>query len=166
MLPSDDAALYHAHIAAYQKQFQPVGHEECALVQSLADIRWRLNRIPGLEMAVYTRGRIEFSGTYSGPPEEIRAMIDLETFTKYEKQLRNLNLQENRLARRREKELAELLALQQQRKTQEMENTKAAAQAQTASPSNGFEFSNPTTLAPGDTNPAVAAPDLSLKTAA
>jgi hypothetical protein len=166
VLPSDDAALYHAHIAAYQKEFQPVGPEECALVQSLADIRWRLNRIPGLEMAIYARGRSEFAALYSGQPEEIRAMIDLETFLKYEKQLRNLHLQESRLARRREKELAELRALQLQRKSAETEKAKAAAApSKTAAPANGFEFSDP----PADPQtPAVTSPstELPLKTAA
>ena len=43
-------------------------------------------------------------------------MIEVQTFVKYEKQLRHLQLQESRLVRRREKELAELRQLQQARK--------------------------------------------------
>ena len=167
VLPSDDAGLYHAHIAAYEKEFQPVGPEECALVQSLADIRWRLNRIPGLEMAIYARGRTEFAALYSGQPEAIRAMIDLETFMKYEKQLRNLHLQEARLARRREKELAELRALQQQRKTKETEKANAAAtQAKTAASPHGFEFSSPPVAAASPATLAIKTPEMPLKTAA
>jgi hypothetical protein len=167
VLPSDDAALYHAHIAAYQKEFQPVGPEESALVQSLADIRWRLNRTPGLEMAIYTRGRGEFASLYSGRPEEIRAMIDLETYLKYEKQLRNLHLQESRLARRREKELAELRTLQQQRKSAEAEKAKAAAaQTKTTAPENGFEYSNAPADPQNPAEPAIETPELPLKTAA
>jgi hypothetical protein len=45
------------HILSYEKQFKPVGPEECALAQSIADIRWRLNRIPALEFALITIGR-------------------------------------------------------------------------------------------------------------
>ena len=60
-------------------------------------------------------------------------MIELKTFLTYEKQLRNLQLQESRLSRRREKEIAELRELQQARKQKE---TEAVAE-------NGFEFSTP-----------------------
>ena len=49
LVSAEDAPRYHKHITDYQSQFQPVGPEECALVQSIADLRWRLNRIPGLE---------------------------------------------------------------------------------------------------------------------
>ena len=42
-------------------------------------------------------------------------MIELQTFLKYEKQLRNLQLQESRLQRRHEKDSAELRNLQRER---------------------------------------------------
>ena len=61
LLPSDDAEAYRNHLAAYEKEFKPVGLREFELVQSLADIQWRLQRIPGLEMAIYARGREEFA---------------------------------------------------------------------------------------------------------
>jgi hypothetical protein len=140
VLPTDDAAEYERHILAYEKQFKPVGPEECALVQSLADIRWRLNRIPGLEMAIYAVGRGEFADTF---PEHDAAsrpgLIDLQIFMKYEKQLRNLQLQEARLARRREKEMAELRQLQQERLQKETQEREKIAQR--GSIKNGFEFS-------------------------
>src|ERR1700722_12202925 len=61
LLPSDSADLYKSHILSYEKQFKPIGPEECALVQSIADVRWRLNRIPALEMALITIGRDELA---------------------------------------------------------------------------------------------------------
>jgi hypothetical protein len=156
LLPSDDADQYRTHIAAYEKDFQPVGPEESALVQSLADIRWRLDRIPGLGMAFYVRGRMEFAAMFEAHPEQERAALsDLQTFPVYEKQLKNLQLQESRPARRREKELAELHALQQERKAKEAEQTKAAnAQAKTAASVNSFEFSNPPVAALSSATPA------------
>lgn len=42
-------------------------------------------------------------------------MIDAHTFITYEKQIRNLHIQEARLVRRREKETAELRALREER---------------------------------------------------
>jgi hypothetical protein len=150
-LPWDDAALYQAHILSYEKQFQPVGPEECALVQSIADLRWRLNRLPGLEMALMSRGRLEVSALHPEYNDSDRiAMIEVHILLMYEKQFRNLHLQEARLARRREKETAELRALQQERKANEASALERATQTYLLArhrsqpidpPQAGFEFS-------------------------
>ena len=130
LLSSDDAAEYQRHITAYQNEFQPAGLEESELVQSLADISWRLRRIPGLEMAIYARGTVIYADYFEEQdPDVRRSLIELQTHLVYEKQLRNLQLQEARLVRRREKETAEFRRLQKERKQREQE-------------ANGFEFSN------------------------
>jgi hypothetical protein len=130
LLPTDDVPAYERHLAAFEDEYKPVGLRERELVQSIADTWWRLARIPALEMALFAKGRIEFADLFeehelAGRP----LLIDAHTFLVYEKQIRSLQLQEARLTRRREKETAELLALQQQRKQQEQECA------------NGFEFS-------------------------
>ena len=158
MLPSEDAEQYRAHIVAYEKEFQPVGARERDLVQSIADIRWRLNRIPGLEMAIYNRGRDQFADMFADRSVQERAsMIELETYLAYEKQLRNLHLQEARLARFREKELAELRFLQQQRKMMAAAKPEPAVPAEPVVLPNGFEFSNPPLEVPG---PATEPPNV------
>jgi hypothetical protein len=130
LLSTDDAAEYQRHIAAYQNEFQPAGLEESELVQSLADISWRLRRIPGLEMAIYARGTVIYADYFEEQdPDVRRGLIELQTHLIYEKQLRNLQLQESRLVRRREKETAELRRLQTERRQREQEAI-------------GFEFSN------------------------
>ena len=145
LLPSDDAAAYQAHIEAYHSEYQPAGLRECELVQSLADTAWRLKRIPGLEMAIYAQGRAQFADAFDDHHHDLRsAMIELRTHLEYEKQLRNLQLQEARLVRRYEKEMAELRGLQSQRKQKE-EQAKAlecaAPITKTAGqPAIGFEF--------------------------
>jgi hypothetical protein len=67
----------------------------------------------------------------------------------FEKKFRNLELQENRLVRRREREMKELRALQAIRKAKEGDLKKEPAAAQpakanaaNASAKNGFEFSS------------------------
>ena len=150
-LPNENAALYKAHILDYEKLYQPVGPEERDLVQSVADLRWRLNRIPGLEIALMSKGRLEVSDDY---PESNNAdhstMIEIHILLKYEKQFRNLQLQEARLARRCEKETAELRRLQQERKANEAAALERATQAYLLArhrnqpvdpPEIGFEFS-------------------------
>jgi len=128
LLPSDDAEAYRQHLAAYENEFKPVGLRECELVQSLADIQWRLQRIPGLEMAIYARGRDEFAEQFEDlDPAARSARIDLETFLQYQKPLRNLQIQEGRLQRQREKDMAELRELQQERRQSEPPETETIA---------------------------------------
>ena len=116
LLPSDDTAEYQRHLDAFEQEFQPVGLRECELVQSIADTWWRLRRVPVLETALFAKGRIEFADLFE--EQELAArplLIDAHTFITYEKQIRNLQLQEARLTRRREKETAELRALREER---------------------------------------------------
>ena len=145
LLPSDDSAAYTAHIAAYESEYQPAGLRERELVQSLADTSWRLKRIPGLELALYARGRAEFAETFQhGDPALIAGKIELETYLKYEKQLKNLQLQEARLTRRYEKESAELRSLQKERRANE-QNARKDEAAPLSEPKTqpGFVFSTP-----------------------
>jgi hypothetical protein len=79
-------------------------------------------------------------------------LIDLHTHMAYEKQLRNLQLQEARLVRRREKETAELRRLQEERKQNERRELDTASKLYLAAKKDskpfdpaehGFEFSIP-----------------------
>ncbi len=98
LLPSDDVAEYERHLAAYAEEFAPVGLLETNLVQSIADTDWRLRRIPALESALFARGRIEFAELFNEQDLAARPhLIDAHTFITYEKQIRNLQLQEARL---------------------------------------------------------------------
>jgi hypothetical protein len=133
LLPADDTAEYERHLEAFEQEFQPVGLRECELVQSIADTWWRLRRIPALEMALFAKGRLEFSDLFEEEDLAARPLLtDAHTFLVYEKQIRNLQLQEARLTRRREKETAELRTLQQDRKQKEKEKPETG---------HGFEFS-------------------------
>lgn len=151
LLPSDDADEYESHLLSYDKELRPIGSRECALVQFLADTDWRLNRIPILEFAIYARGRCEFATRFDDHDAELRpGLIELETFLTYEKQLRNLQVQEDRLRRHREKAAAELRQLQSEREAREKRDLDIAAKLYTAARKDrkpfdpvdhGFEFS-------------------------
>ncbi|MFL6353343.1 MAG: hypothetical protein ACJ74Z_16045, partial [Bryobacteraceae bacterium] len=87
---------------------------ECALAQSLADTSWRMRRLPALEMAIFAFGRTQFAGQFDREELAVRpGLIDLHTFLHYEKQIRNLQIQEGRLHRQFAKDSAELRQLQQ-----------------------------------------------------
>jgi len=164
LLPSDDVAEYEHHLAAYAEEFAPVGLLETNLVQSIADTDWRLRRIPALESALFAKGRIEFADLFNEQDLAARPhLIDAHTFIAYEKQIRNLQLQEARLTRRREKEMAELRRLQADRtarcaaqqhllatlapvvRVQEARFEKQANQKTPKPAHNGFVFSTPQT---------------------
>jgi hypothetical protein len=116
LLPSEDAALYEAHLAQFRERYQPVGDQELALVQTLADTHWRLARIPILEEGIFALGRLEFAELFPDQEEGVRQqLIQAKTFVTYQRQFANLITQEGRLRRQAEKDLAALQALQQPR---------------------------------------------------
>jgi hypothetical protein len=56
LLPSDDAKAYSDHMANFFISCEPATPEEEALVQDLAQTKWRLNRIPQLEEDLWALG--------------------------------------------------------------------------------------------------------------
>ncbi len=141
LLPADDAAAYGQHVLAYTNELRPLTQRECDLVQSIADTAWRLKRIPALEMAIYAQGRIQFASSFDDHDVSLRpGMIELKTYLTYEKQLRNLQLQEGRLARRYEKDTAELRKMQTERDARERIDLDVASKLYLAAKHDGQPF--------------------------
>jgi hypothetical protein len=143
LLPGDDAVLYEAHVAEFIKRFEPAADEERNLVQSLADTDWRLLRIPSLEMGIYALGRLEFAGEFPKEDETVRKhLIEAKVFLSYRKELNSLSLQESRLRRQREKDLADLKQLQDTRRGEAQRRIGRAAQMCEQARRNGKPFGN------------------------
>ena len=116
LLPGDDVEAYQRHIASVEAQYSPVTDAERLLVQSVADAEWRIARIPSLEAGIYALGRMELAAQFAAADESLRnALIEAKTYLVYHRPLNNLTVQENRLRRQREKDLAQLKQLQQER---------------------------------------------------
>ena len=82
----------------------------------------RLRRIQELEYALYAHGHEPFEPAFQDCPEsERRSRILLQTHLTYEKQFRNLHIQEARIDRKRAKAVAELQELQAQRESDNAE---------------------------------------------
>ncbi len=151
LLSSDDAEAYRHHVAQYFKEWKPGSEREEALVQSLADTDWRIDRIPGLEYGIFALGYVQFADMFPGEAPGMRKLlIEAHTLVVFEKQIRNLHLQHGRLCRQREKDQAELRQLKKERIEQERLNLEIAAKLylkakQDRKPFNaadhGFEFS-------------------------
>jgi hypothetical protein len=118
LLPTDDVGVYTQHVERFLLDHQPATDAEKALVQSVADTEWRLLRIPSLESGIYAVGRRQLAEQFSDEPDAaVRvAMIEAQVFLTFRKDLNNLALQEVRLRRQRDADLAELKAAQKQRK--------------------------------------------------
>jgi hypothetical protein len=86
----------------------------------LADTTWRLDRIPGIEEALYFKGSNEFANEVAElDPHSRSAMLRMQTYLGYERQLRNLHIQEMRLHRLLQKLIAEIKQLQTEREQKE-----------------------------------------------
>lgn len=145
LLPGDDAEEYNRRHESALAHYHPASQEEQALVQSLVDIEWRLDRVVTLETGIYLKGAAEFAHQFeSETPAQRKLLIQTETYLKYEKSLRNLNVQEARLQRQRTRHLAELKHLQEERARREL-TPQPAQHRQPARPvqqiENGFDFS-------------------------
>jgi hypothetical protein len=109
LLPGDDVEEYGRFLAEIQQHHKPVGVIENELLQIVVDCHWRLRRIQELEYALYAHGERQFAGILE------KEQIALQTYLTYEKQLRNLNIQEARLDRKCAKALKELAEIQSAR---------------------------------------------------
>jgi hypothetical protein len=151
LLPSDDVAAYERHVAGSFAEWNPATDREKVLVQSIADTEWRLLRIPALESGIYALGRLQYAEKFNDQPEAVRStLLDAYILQVSRRDLTNLSLQESRLRRQREKDLAELKQLQQERLAKREARLNAAAHMyerfmENGDPFNpaefGFEFS-------------------------
>jgi hypothetical protein len=140
LLPADDVPAYEKLVQAMLELHRPTTYHEEALVQSLIYTEWRLRRIPSLEASIDAVGLREFADPFMAD----RDAIDAQIFLNYERQLKNLSIQEARLRRMYDKDLARLCALQAERKEAEQAAAKSATPEKTTpvNPEIGFEFSN------------------------
>ncbi len=160
LLPADDAHAYTQLLTGLAAELQPVGLRETALVQSIADALWRLERIPRLEMSLFALGQERFAPLCEGHhPDTHQSLIETHTFLAYEKQLRNLHIQEGRLRRQRDRDLADLRHLQTERLSQAAPNASPAIAAPVSVHGAEFVFTPdvpPTTLPAHEPTPALS----------
>ncbi len=150
LLPTDDTSCYDRHLAAYHQRFRPANLAETTLVQLIADTDWRLLRIPTLLLALEACAQEELTteraDEYNKLDEATRTLrLTLDTYGRIEKRSRNLQLQESRLHRRREKDMAELKALQAERARREEHDLKIATDLYIAAQAENRPF-NPLTF--------------------
>jgi hypothetical protein len=112
----EEAQAYREHVARFYAYWEPANIEEHALVQTLADMQWRLESIPGLESALYAGARLKGTPVLQHPDPTIqRLLLDGQAEVAEAKAIRNLRLHERRLRNQMEKDKAELNQLRRER---------------------------------------------------
>ena len=123
LLPSEDKAAYERHILHFHTYYEPIGDEEEFMVQRMADTQWRIDRCAALESNLYALGQVEFAALFPDETEEVRrALLQAHTFRAYQKEFRNLNIQEGRLQRTLQRDGTLYDKLQQAREQIEQEH--------------------------------------------
>jgi hypothetical protein len=111
-----DRIAYAKHCEGYHQSFAPVGPVEADVVQLIADDRWRLKKAAGLESSMFADSITQPDEVTSGNEEIDVAMAQGRAWIAKGGNLQLLGLYESRMARRVEKNMAELRTLQAQRK--------------------------------------------------
>jgi hypothetical protein len=152
VLPGEDLAAFFNFCRQFRESLSPVGFLEEQLAQSLAELRWRLNRVSQLENAVFSLGfDLHGDDTSTGHPEAHAAITNAITYLEHSRQIANLSVIAGRLSRQYEKEFAQLRTLQaerSQRETAALDNAYKFAKSyevlgKTYDPAeDGFDFSS------------------------
>jgi hypothetical protein len=109
VMHDEDFEIYQTHLQSFHDEYQPQGATEESLVQDLADVSWRLNRVAVLESNL-------LSITYT--PRDL-----VDCLFQQAKALANFILHSQRLSRQFEKTVAQLRDLQKTRRAQEQPRT-------------------------------------------
>ncbi|HEV1284318.1 MAG TPA: hypothetical protein VNU44_03380 [Bryobacteraceae bacterium] len=126
VMPDEDLELYQHHLKSFEDEYHPQGATEENLVQALADVSWRLNRVAALESNL-------LSISYT-PRDLVDGLFDQA------KALANLSMHSQRLSRQFERTVAMLRDLQKTRRAHLTETH--TSKGETHHPSeDGFVFS-------------------------
>jgi len=132
VMPSEDLDAYQSHLKSFTDEYQPQGATESHLVQILADTSWRQNRIVAIESNL-----LKFATMVVMPENDTR-------------NLANLSLHSQRLARQFERTVTQLRDLQKTRIAEQQQQMDAVldlieiheSKGETYNPSDdGFVFS-------------------------
>jgi hypothetical protein len=121
VLPAEDLAAYRAFTKRFFDNLKPRGVIEEELVQTLADCRWRLNRLSAIENNLLSLGQAEAEGrVITGHPEADHAMAMALAFRHQYQALSSLSTIEQRLKRQFERAAQQLNQLQAERRDREV----------------------------------------------
>jgi hypothetical protein len=127
-LPEEEMSAYHEFTVTYVKDLNAVGFVETQLANACADLQFRLNRIAAAEHNLFSIGHVEHGDLWeTGHPESHTALAFAETLRNSADPLKLLSLYEQRLSRRFQQTLKQLLEIQADRHAREKEDIEILA---------------------------------------
>ena len=116
LMPGEDMRQFQAHCRQYHEEFQPVTRKEKKLTQTLAEFRWRLNRVIAAEINMAARNGIDNAPKVSSSDEPVAYALATAAFLRdHSTDLMNISLYEQRLVRQYEVTRHQLLMAKWQR---------------------------------------------------
>ena len=138
VLPSEDRTKFDELLADYTGQYAPETKLELDLVHELAALRWRLQRIWGVETTVLDvavqRKATQVDQEFKNPSPNLRVALAFMDLAENSRTLALLNRYETRLARRFHQVLTELEHLQAGRKAEEQHQAEDERATKTEKP--------------------------------
>jgi hypothetical protein len=128
VMPDEDMQAYQCRCQEFFDEYAPQTPTEKQLVQEIADTAWRLNRIPALEINLFSHGIAESSAGVSADHPQAQAALDMaRVFAEQSRAFLALSTLGQRLARQFEKAVKQLRELQAERRTHETKQLDDAA---------------------------------------
>jgi hypothetical protein len=112
----EDQQAFNQHCDGIRKDLDPEGALETNLAQAIAEDYWRLNRVRALENGIFALGQTEDPPEDSHDPNLDAALAPARTWMAHAHELHLLALYESRISRSVEKNMAQLRALQAERR--------------------------------------------------
>src|SRR5688572_20106240 len=133
VMPQEELGLFQAHCQEYQEQFQPVTKAEKELTQTLAETRWRLNRVAAAEINAAALQGLENAPKVKIDDEAVGyALATAALVRDCAAALTNLSLYEQRLSRQYKDVAHRLWSLQWNRKYKDRERKRRETEEQAA----------------------------------
>jgi hypothetical protein len=112
----EEQQAYEKHCKVVLEALAPVGDFERDLAQSIADDHWRLKRARAIEASTFAVGAHEHAADTTGHPDVDAAFAQARTWRQDAHNLQLLTVYEQRIQRTVDKNMAQLKALQTERK--------------------------------------------------
>ena len=126
ILTPDEQQAYDKHSKITLEGLAPAGDFERALVQSIADDLWRLNRARTIESSTFALGMRQ-SADNTGAPQVDEAFAQAHTWAQESRNLQLLTIYEHRIQRSIDKNLSRFDALRTRREQAAKEDMRQAS---------------------------------------
>jgi hypothetical protein len=119
LAPHDRLEDFENIEAAVTRQYNPATEPEKRIIREVAITTWRLAKIPFAESAILARGRKETAALFTDikDPHHRALVCEGDILHRYSTSLTNLTLQQSRLQRNLERNVAEFKELRKERET-------------------------------------------------